>query len=118
MNGLSRNGARPDGAVIAPRPVPAEPVRVANLTRTPTNSAANWLAQLVQIGLLSDAAVQSFRQFHGQRLAEFNTSEKMGRALVAAGLLTNFQLQRVLAGQTHGLVLGNYRVLDKLGSGS
>ena len=67
--------------------------------------------------LASDSA-QSFVQFHGERLAEFSSSEKIGRALITAGLLTEFQLQRVLAGQIHGMVLGNYRVLDKLGGGS
>ena len=41
----------------------------------------------------------------------------MGQALVQAGLVTDYQLDRVLAGTTHGLVLGNYRVLRNLGSG-
>jgi response regulator RpfG family c-di-GMP phosphodiesterase len=41
----------------------------------------------------------------------------MGQALVQAGLITEYQLDRVLAGTTHGLVLGNYRVLRNLGSG-
>jgi response regulator RpfG family c-di-GMP phosphodiesterase/serine/threonine protein kinase len=38
-------------------------------------------------------------------------------ALVAQGLLTCYQLQRLLAGEPFGLVIGNYRVLDWLGSG-
>ena len=39
-------------------------------------------------------------------------------ALVQAGLLTEYQLDRVLVGTTHGLVFGNHRVLNRLGSGS
>ena len=38
-------------------------------------------------------------------------------ALVAQGLLTDYQMQWLLAGEPFGLVLGNYRVLDWLGSG-
>ena len=38
-------------------------------------------------------------------------------ALVAQGLITNYQMQWLLAGEPFGLVLGNYRVLDWLGSG-
>jgi response regulator RpfG family c-di-GMP phosphodiesterase len=38
-------------------------------------------------------------------------------ALVARGLLNDYQARRVLAGQTFGLVLGNYRILNRIGSG-
>ena len=41
----------------------------------------------------------------------------VAEALVAQGLLTNYQMQWLLAGEPFGLVLGNYRVLDWLGSG-
>ena len=37
--------------------------------------------------------------------------------LAALGLVTAYQAERVRAGRTHGLVLGNYRVLDRIGSG-
>lgn len=37
--------------------------------------------------------------------------------LVRHGLLTDYQAARIEAGRTHGLVLGNYRVLDRLGAG-
>ena len=33
------------------------------------------------------------------------------------GLLTEYQVERIEAGAIHGLVLGNYRVLDRLGAG-
>jgi response regulator RpfG family c-di-GMP phosphodiesterase/serine/threonine protein kinase len=38
-------------------------------------------------------------------------------ALVAGGLLTPYQLKCILAGQTFGLVLGNYRIVDRIGAG-
>jgi response regulator RpfG family c-di-GMP phosphodiesterase/serine/threonine protein kinase len=37
--------------------------------------------------------------------------------LVEHRLLTKYQAERILAGTTYGLVLGNYRVLDRLGAG-
>jgi response regulator RpfG family c-di-GMP phosphodiesterase len=37
--------------------------------------------------------------------------------LVAAELLTEFQAERVRAGRVHGLILGNYRLLDRIGVG-
>jgi serine/threonine protein kinase len=37
--------------------------------------------------------------------------------LIEHGLLTSYQAQRIEAGNTFGLILGNYRVLDRLGAG-
>src|SRR5205085_2507585 len=41
----------------------------------------------------------------------------MRALLVAHKLLTPYQADRIAAGTTYGLVLGNYRVLDRLGAG-
>ncbi|MBN9120583.1 MAG: protein kinase, partial [Planctomycetes bacterium] len=38
-------------------------------------------------------------------------------ALLSARLITEFQLERIRAGRLYGLVLGNYRVLDRIGVG-
>ncbi len=76
-----------------------------------------FLAQLVQLSLLSADTVDRFLSEREDRLGEYGTGVQIGQALVQAGLLTSYQLDRVLAGTTHGLVLGNYRVLDTLGSG-
>ena len=77
-----------------------------------------FLQTLVKLNLVGQEGLNGFIQFHADRLAELNTTEKIGRALVATGLLTRYQLERVLAGSTHGLVFGGYRVLDRLGGGS
>src|SRR5258707_10062949 len=37
--------------------------------------------------------------------------------LVTCGLLTQYQAARIHARKTFGLILGNYRVLDRLGAG-
>jgi response regulator RpfG family c-di-GMP phosphodiesterase/serine/threonine protein kinase len=76
-----------------------------------------FLHQIVRLHLLSADVVDRFLSEREERLAEYSSGVQMGQALVQAGLLTNYQLERVLASSTHGLVLGNYRVLDRLGSG-
>jgi len=43
--------------------------------------------------------------------------ESLLQRLVEARLLTEYQAERIRNGKMHGLVLGNYRVLEKLGSG-
>lgn len=94
----------------------AEPLSTPLLSTTV--SPQQWLYQLVRHGLIGSEDVNRFIEFQGDRLNEFANHEKLGRALVAAGLLTNFQLHRVLSGQIHGLVLGHYRLMEQLGNGS
>jgi response regulator RpfG family c-di-GMP phosphodiesterase/serine/threonine protein kinase len=50
-------------------------------------------------------------------LAGHTETEQLLAALVELGLITEYQADRVSAGTTFGLVLGNYRVLDRLGAG-
>src|SRR5436305_6056675 len=76
-----------------------------------------FLGQLVEMGLVAPDAVHPFLDERADRLAEYVGEVEIGQALIDAGLLTAFQLDRALAGQTHGLLLGNYRVLDQIGSG-
>src|SRR5262245_37076348 len=78
---------------------------------------SQFLEQLVAIGLVSLEAVHPFLEERLARLPDYTGEVEVGRALIEAGLLTNFQLDRVLAGHTHGLTLGNYRLLEQIGSG-
>jgi serine/threonine protein kinase len=60
-------------------------------------------------------------QFLEQRrdtLDQYPELDSLGNALVEAGLLTPYQLDRILGGTMHGLILGNHRVLDRLGAGA
>ncbi len=79
--------------------------------------ARTFLHRLLALRLLNGDSVDSFLGPRGDRLAEYTSAERLGQALVQAGLLTDYQLGRVLGGTTHGLVLGSYRVLEGLGSG-
>jgi response regulator RpfG family c-di-GMP phosphodiesterase len=79
--------------------------------------ARTFLTRLIRLGLLPGDLIDRFLSEREDRLSEYGNATEIGQALVKAGLLTDFQLERALAGSTHGLVLGNYRVLDRLGSG-
>ncbi|VTS02108.1 protein kinase domain-containing protein [Tuwongella immobilis] len=80
--------------------------------------AAQLLEECRRLNLFDAVTFRDFLQRVGERFAEMTTRERVGQTLVAAGILTEYQLQRLLSGQTHGLVLGHYRILDKLGSGT
>src|SRR5207237_9286460 len=78
----------------------------------------DFLDRLLRLPLLTPLAVRGFLDGIAEHHAEFAGPELLGNALLQAGLLTEYQLDRVLAGNTHGLVLGNYRVLQRLGAGN
>src|SRR5207237_1224742 len=50
-------------------------------------------------------------------LDDCRTEEQLLQKLVEVGLLNGYQASRLRTGKLFGLVLGNYRVLDKLGAG-
>ncbi len=78
---------------------------------------SGFLSRLLALRLLDEEAVTGFLQTHADRLSECDDLDRLGHTLVRCGLLTCYQLDRVRVGATHGLVLGNYRVLESLGSG-
>jgi response regulator RpfG family c-di-GMP phosphodiesterase len=77
-----------------------------------------FVNELVALELISPAAVEQFLEKNAGHLEEFDEPRALGSAFVEAGLLTPYQLDRLVAGTTHGLILGNYRVLDRMGGGS
>jgi response regulator RpfG family c-di-GMP phosphodiesterase/serine/threonine protein kinase len=74
-----------------------------------------FLRHLLDSGLVSSQELKSFLD-ERPGLGEEDTP-LLAEALVNRGVLNDYQRKRVLAGQTFGLVLGNYRILDWLGSG-
>ena len=77
----------------------------------------SFLDKLVDLRLLTPGQVQEFLEQRLSRLGLYTTPEALGQDLVQAGLLTEYQFNRVQAGTTHGLVLGSYRMLKRLGAG-
>ena len=45
-------------------------------------------------------------------------SRGLAQRLVADNLLTDYQVKRFLSGKSHGLIVGKYVILDRIGSGS
>ncbi|MEI7683766.1 MAG: HD domain-containing phosphohydrolase [Planctomycetota bacterium] len=52
-----------------------------------------------------------------KELAAVSKQEELLALLIARQLITEYQAGRSSAGTTHGLIMGNYRVLDRLGVG-
>jgi len=96
----------------------AETLRHSRSAQKIQGPARNFLNRLVRMHLLSTCDLQSFLDRTAADLPDLSTEDGVGRALVEAGLMTRYQLDRILAGTTHGLVLGNHRVLSRLGNGA
>jgi len=79
--------------------------------------ARSFLDRLLQVRLLSASMADAFLAQRNDFLAQYSTAEKLGRALIQADLLTHYQLERALRDDLSGLVLGPYRVLDRIGVG-
>jgi response regulator RpfG family c-di-GMP phosphodiesterase/serine/threonine protein kinase len=77
----------------------------------------SFLDSLVELRLLAPPCAVRFLGERADQIAGFTTPLELGNALVSARLLTSHQVTRVLTGKTHGLLLGSYRVLDRLGAG-
>ena len=76
-----------------------------------------FIDNLLRLKLLNANGERKFLEEHRQELGRFTDALEAGKALIKMGLLTSYQMKRVTAGTTHGLVLGNHKVLDRLGAG-
>lgn len=72
-----------------------------------------FLVNLRASGLLAGPEVSSL----AKQLPAKWTGRVIARHLVKEGILSRFQAAHILAGSTTGLVIGQYRVLDRLGQG-
>ena len=78
-------------------------------------------------GLLSDLLLSSVIRRHDWEQIEIAVQDmlidqadddELLNELVSLNLLTRYQVERIQTGQRFGLILGHYRVLDRLGHGS
>ena len=81
----------------------------------PIQVTNTFLKRLRRSGLLPDAQIDAVA-------AEFNlhrepSPEVIAKVFVDRGLLTPFQVEQIIAGQQHSLVVENYELLDLLGAG-
>jgi eukaryotic-like serine/threonine-protein kinase len=76
-----------------------------------------FVDNLLLLKAVSESTIDGFLQANAPRLPEFDSAASLGAFLVEQGLLTQYQLDRIVAGKTYGLMLGQYRVLERLGAG-
>ncbi len=81
-------------------------------------SGRAFIDNLIRNQLLTADLANSFLGKNVERLATYTSAEVLGSALVEARLLTPYQFERIMAGTTHGLILGNHRVLERIGAGA
>jgi serine/threonine protein kinase len=96
--------------------VPTARMAVAKPAQLPPLAQA-FLDNLLRMKLLTASLAGQFLQANAPNLPELKNASLVGEALIRSGLLTQYQLDRLYSGTTHGLVLGSYRVLARLGSG-
>lgn len=71
-------------------------------------------SRLVEEGQL-DKFIANYRSAHGDQLPE--RQEALAEALIEAGLITDWQADKLLTGKHKGFILGKYKLLRHLGKG-
>lgn len=79
----------------------------------PSIDRQTFLTYLRQSGLLDEGQLTAVANNH----TDVTRGKVMARLLVQDGLLTRYQAERLLCGQTSGLVFRKYRILDLIGKG-
>ena len=81
-------------------------------------TTATFLELGVKSGLLEKSAIDAYWLEVKKTGTNFVTPRDLADGLIRAGLLTNFQAEKLLSGRWRGfLISSKYRLLDRLGSG-
>ena len=78
-------------------------------------SVRDFLTRLKESRLVPHPRLTDFLDCH-KSLLEADIGD-LTKALIDQGLLTEYQVSRLSSGQMSGLVLGHYRIVEKIGSG-
>lgn len=114
-----QNPPAPRGALVKTAimtPIPQPPLR-AQAWEESTVRAQSLLQELLTCSLVLRGEWESLPAQVRERLFAVTCRQELLTNLVEHGLLTEYQAARVASGKTHGLVLGNYRVLERIGAG-
>ena len=95
---------------------PTQEIHSSGIEQLPPVGRA-FMENLLRSNLLSASVAEGFLETNAQRLPECDSAAALGEFLIQAGFLTQYQFDRIMAGTTYGLVLGQYRVLERLGAG-
>lgn len=98
-----------------------DPAQTTNESTDPTVKGVTQGSCLLQHLLDTDVVLQEDWQAlpadAKRDVAAAATMDELLPLLVELQLLTNYQASRVMTGGTHQLVLGNYRILERIGAG-
>ena len=100
----------------SPAPDAEKPEGAGRGAKSPALDLEQVVASMAEVGLLGADEVRSFLA----RFPEPDRPREAGhlvRELVRARRLTDYQAGAILQGKTKGLLIGNYRILDKIGAG-
>ncbi|MGL6074480.1 MAG: protein kinase domain-containing protein [Fimbriiglobus sp.] len=75
------------------------------------------LKRLLKLAIIPADVWDTTPEAEREQLLKLQSPEELADALSAKRMLTQFQASRVRSGSVNGLILGNFRVLDKIGSG-
>jgi response regulator RpfG family c-di-GMP phosphodiesterase len=124
-NGAQRPAGRAQLKTVV-SPFPGPPVPTPAPAQTPPASGAGpqesltprgLLQQLIGSGVILAEDWEQLTEPQRQWLSCTTDPEALLRGLLEAGLLTGYQAARVRAGSVRGLIVGSYRILDRLGAG-
>lgn len=97
---------------------PVESTSSESLPTADWQAAEGLLRELLQSSLIRPHDWDQLDRSTKDSLSDEANDDGLLDCLVALKLLTNYQVGRIRAGQRFGLILGHYRILDKLGRGS
>jgi putative two-component system response regulator len=83
----------------------------------PVNAAQDMLREFLASSLVLQEEWDLLTAEKRQALLSIADADTLINALIDQSLLTDYQAGRIEAGTAFGLILGNYRVLDRLGAG-
>ena len=86
-------------------------------TPLPESGSSRLLRRLLDAGVIPAEDFDALEASQRQGLDRESADDRLLDALLAAKLLTDHQAAHVKTGRLHGLLLGNYRVLDRIGAG-
>jgi response regulator RpfG family c-di-GMP phosphodiesterase len=75
------------------------------------------LVRLLTSGLIHTEEYDALTEANRQVIERIADDAKLLDSLVGSRVLTDYQAARIKVGRLHGLILGNYRVLNRIGSG-
>ena len=75
------------------------------------------LDKLLRAGVVRSDGYDSLNEPERQKLEWETDDVRCLETLVGRRVLTEYQAARIKSGRLHGLVLGNYRVLERIGAG-